>query len=120
MGRSIEDLTGKIFGDLTVNQITKDRIYGSTIWSCTCKCGSSNIKVSSRNLKSGNTKSCGCLVARTLSSIRYKHGACKTKDKEGSAQLDYTIWAGMIQRCHNKNSAKYKDYGARGIKVCKE
>ena len=26
----------------------------------------------------------------------------------------------MIQRCHNKNGRQYKDYGGRGITVCKE
>lgn len=26
----------------------------------------------------------------------------------------------MIARCHNQNNPSYKDYGARGIKVCDE
>lgn len=30
----------------------------------------------------------------------------------------YWIWGSMIQRCHNKNNVGYKNYGARGIKVC--
>lgn len=29
----------------------------------------------------------------------------------------YHSWSGMRQRCGNKNHPKYKDYGARGIKV---
>lgn len=31
----------------------------------------------------------------------------------------YKIWKGMLNRCHNKNTARYVDYGGRGIKVCK-
>lgn len=31
---------------------------------------------------------------------------------------EYNIWAGMIQRCEDAHSPLYKDYGARGIKVC--
>lgn len=32
----------------------------------------------------------------------------------------YTVYHHMIARCYNANDAKYKDYGARGIKVCEE
>ena len=32
----------------------------------------------------------------------------------------YSVWTSMKQRCYNKNSKKYKDYGERGIDVCKE
>jgi hypothetical protein len=28
-------------------------------------------------------------------------------------------WRAMKDRCLNKNSAPYKDYGGRGIKICK-
>lgn len=33
--------------------------------------------------------------------------------------LAYHSWANMIARCYDKNSPSYKNYGARGIKVCK-
>jgi hypothetical protein len=32
----------------------------------------------------------------------------------------YNTWACMKDRCFNVNSAAYKDYGGRGISVCKE
>ena len=32
----------------------------------------------------------------------------------------YGIWEHIIQRCENPNDRNYKNYGARGIKVCKE
>lgn len=32
----------------------------------------------------------------------------------------YSIWSGMEQRCYCKTSPSYKNYGARGIKVCSE
>jgi hypothetical protein len=31
---------------------------------------------------------------------------------------EYRIWAGMKQRCYNKNCNAYHYYGGRGIKVC--
>lgn len=32
----------------------------------------------------------------------------------------YSVWVSMIHRCENPQRKKYKDYGARGIAVCKE
>ena len=32
----------------------------------------------------------------------------------------YIIWIGMKQRCNNPNNTNYKNYGAKGIRVCKE
>ena len=31
----------------------------------------------------------------------------------------YRVWLNMIQRCKNPNDKDYKNYGGRGIKVCK-
>ena len=32
----------------------------------------------------------------------------------------YNIYYGMKKRCYNKNTANYKNYGARGITICSE
>ncbi len=32
----------------------------------------------------------------------------------------YKIWKGIFTRCYNKNYRLFKDYGGRGIKVCKQ
>lgn len=34
------------------------------------------------------------------------------------AHRTYKVWAGMKARCQCKNNPNYKNYGARGIKVC--
>lgn len=31
---------------------------------------------------------------------------------------EYSVWTGIKQRCNNPNSSNFKNYGARGIKVC--
>ncbi len=31
---------------------------------------------------------------------------------------EYNIWTGIRSRCQNKNGARWKDYGGRGIVVC--
>ena len=33
---------------------------------------------------------------------------------------EYIAWCNMKARCYNKNYPQYKDYGGRGILVCKE
>lgn len=42
----------------------------------------------------------------------YKHGQTNTRL--------YSIWQGMIQRCHNRSNTRYTDYGGRGIRVCEQ
>ena len=32
----------------------------------------------------------------------------------------YNSWMAMRQRCYNKNTKSYQDYGAKGVKVCSE
>jgi hypothetical protein len=79
-------------------------------WFVRCDCGKALI-VRDQSLKRGLTKSCGCL-ALELKIIRSRtHGLTKIPE--------YKIWNTMIQRCHNKNSTKYRRYGARGIHVCR-
>ena len=71
---------------------------------CRCKCG--NVQpVLLSNLKSGNSKSCGCKP--------YKTKYSNIKDKSL-----YHTWHGMIDRCYNKENNNYKNYGERGVTVC--
>ena len=59
------DLTGQKFGKLTV--ISRANNKGSlTAWNCICDCGNNEIRVvTSSNLKTGHTTSCGCVQAET-------------------------------------------------------
>ena len=47
----------------------------------------------------------------TVSELRWKHGK--------SASVEYRVWRGMITRCENPRRAQYKNYGGRGIRVCR-
>lgn len=96
------DLTNQKFGRLIVLEKAHNDKWGNLQWLCRCECGSEKIILGS-SLRSGDTKSCGCL--------KRKHGQTKTKT--------YKIWHYMIQRCTNPKNKSYKDYGGRGITVCK-
>lgn len=54
------DLYGQRFGRLVVISQAEKNQMGRTMWYCRCDCGKSVI-VSGVNLRTGKTKSCGCL-----------------------------------------------------------
>jgi hypothetical protein len=59
MTARIEFTTGQRFGRLTA--VRRDGTkHGQALWRCSCDCGRETI-VRASSLKSGNTKSCGCL-----------------------------------------------------------
>lgn len=67
MGKFI-DLTGMKFGRLTVLKISGRNASNQIQWLCKCSCkNNSQIEVSTGGLKSGNTKSCGCLQKEVAS-----------------------------------------------------
>lgn len=105
------DITGEKFGTLTV--LKKDKIdkNRSMCWLCKCDCGKM-IVVSGTSLRSGNTKSCGCVGTEKLRKRVTTHGKYKTRL--------YRIWNNMKDRCYNEKCAEYYCYGGRGIKVCDE
>lgn len=113
MRRDANDITGQIFGRLTVLGIDRITERGRTYWLCECSCDNkTRISVRRDGLVSGSTLSCGCLQREVISKRATRHGA--------STSRLYKIWNGMRQRCENKNNPRYHDYGERGINVCDE
>ncbi len=110
-----EDLSGRKYGRLLVIKQADDYVYPNgkrrTCWECLCDCGNTVI-VEQSNLKSGNSNSCGCLDYELKLTRSITHG-----DRHSKL---YGIWTNMKTRCNNPNNTSYKDYGERGIAVCKE
>ena len=104
----LRDLTNQTFGRLTVISRSGSATAGAT-WECRCSCGNMLI-VTSNNLTTGNTKSCGCLP---------REGALTHGDWRGRrATKEYAAWSGMKTRCGNPKHNRWKNYGGRGIRVC--
>lgn len=57
--REREDLSGRLYGSLTVKVFAHRNRHGHSIWRCRCVCGTS-VEVPSHHLKSGAIVSCGC------------------------------------------------------------
>ena len=107
------DLTGQVFTRWTVLEKTEVPTAKGSMWLCRCQCGVEKI-VSLSNLRGGLSKSCGCLHKEQLSVRRKTHGRSR-EDK-----YLYTIWMNIKARCYNSNNPRYKDYGGRGISMCRE
>lgn len=78
---------------------------------CRCECGTEKI-VRLTHIKSGKSKSCGCLSSEITGSLHRKHGLSHTRL--------YDIWKTMKRRCSDSKFPSYKHYGARGISVCED
>ena len=110
------DEAGRRYGRLTVESISgKDRA-NAILWTCLCDCGAS-VVVGGRNLRSGTTRSCGCLqreAATRSGQGNTRHGHAPT----GHRSPEYRAWSAMLERCTNERHAAWNDYGGRGISVC--
>lgn len=109
---SLQGVAGHKFHRLTLLNEAAERRNGRVVWDCQCDCGN---KIIARlaQLKSGNTKSCGCLnkeltVQRNIATAL--HGMTDSRT--------FVSWDSMKQRCLNTNHKSYGDYGGRGITVC--
>lgn len=103
------DISNQKFGRLTpLYRVSIGR--NRRVWLCKCDCGKDAL-VSTNLLTSEKTKSCGCYRSEIASSRR-THGM--------SATREWNIWSRMIQRCFNPKVERYKNYGGRGITVCKK
>lgn len=109
---AFQDLTGKVYGRLTVLSKDHSEPLRGWFWLCRCECGREVVKCA-QLFKKGDTKSCGvCLYNETRLTCNRKHGMCYTKE--------YTIYHDMKDRCYNENYKQFSDYGGRGITVCPE
>lgn len=106
------DLTGKRFGRLTVlKRVFPPNTKNKAYWLCQCDCGKTTV-CTSKSLRGGHTKSCGCLQREDAKNRATVHGF--------SGEPLYYVHNMMKQRCFNHNNKNFKDYGGRGIRVCKE
>src|SRR4051812_26710124 len=100
-----KNLTGQLFGRLTALRCAGVDKKGNALWLCRCQCGAEKV-AQGRNLRSGDTASCGCLPRGAVTT----HGM--------SNRPAYHAWESMVQRCTNPKKPCWENYGGRGIKVC--
>ncbi len=108
-------MIGLRFGRLTVKSETDRKLdpNGRTrrAFRCRCKCGTEIIALG-EDLRSGNTRSCGCLQVESVIKKNWKHGQTpRNKINKKKWPPLYQLWANMKDRCNNPHHKSYKDYG---------
>ena len=112
VGMAKFDISGEKYGRLTA--VSRTEHAGScAYWTCQCECGETCV-VATSDLRSGHTRSCGCLRREIAPKASLTHG--NTRGRRFSPT--YVVWTAIKMRCLRASSPTYKDYGARGITVC--
>ena len=112
-----KDLTNLTFGRLKVIKNIGTNKYGYELWECLCECGNTAI-ITSRNLISGHTKSCGCYSyeCKKDKSIKYRKYAISCKNDRL-----YRLYRGIIQRTTILRKDNHNHtYIEKNIKMCDE
>lgn len=102
--------------NLTVisGEVFDDKSKGRPCLELLCDCGN-KIIVTVNHFQGGAVKSCGC---RRIKKSRER--AIKRNTTHGNVGHPlFQTWYDMLRRCNDHRNGSYKNYGHRGIKVCK-
>lgn len=99
---------GKKFGRLTVLGLDKSHTTTGRRVLTICDCGKS-VSVCFKMLRTGNTRSCGCLRRDLVADKNKKHNLSNTPE--------YAAWKSMRGRCLVKSDGRYHKYGVKGIGI---
>ncbi len=78
-----------------------------------CQCLKRTV-IDCHSVKSGKTKSCGCLAIETTVERSMRHGHAENSRQSGA----YKSWSCMKRRCTTPHDEHWQWYGGRGISVC--
>ncbi len=102
------DLSGQRYSALVCLHPVEIKKNSHIMYVCRCDCGNEKT-ISSSNLRSGHTQSCGCLLANVVSATNKSHSKSRTRI--------YRVWTQMMQRCYKEYAPNYKWYGGSGVTV---
>lgn len=113
------DITGERFERLIAIKF-EYKIKRQHYWLFKCDCGKEKI-IQKASVLFGTSKSCGCLQKEMTYNEETKHKIGLANTTHGlRGNPIYSLWHSMKQRCYYCKSISYKNYGARGIKICSE
>lgn len=107
--RKVNNITGQVYGNLTVKSFAGKDCNRICYWNCECSCGN-NVVVMGGNLK--RQRSCDKCGRKRQGETITTHGMSRTSE--------YYIWNGARKRCSLENDKAFKNYGGRGITMCDE
>ena len=101
---------GKVFGEVTILSFVRSA-KGSSVYLGRCSCGNTK-EFYIGNLRSGKSKSCGCVAIRLTAKRSRTHGERQTRL--------YRTWTNMKTRCYNDGTPNFDTYGGKGIEMCED
>lgn len=115
MHHRVKNLVGLHVGFLTVTEYAGSDGH-HTLWKCLCAACGKTVVLNSGRLgsyrKNGNLVSCGCRRGKSIGERNARHGMSRTPI--------WAVWHSMKERCETPTAQAWKNYGGRGITVCKE
>lgn len=107
MGKSIcKDIAGGTYGRWRVLERQGSDKRGEAMWLCQCSCGVKSA-VTGSALRSGRSKSCGCLSRSAAAKRERTHGQTGTRE--------YRVWLGIKARVCNPRNKNYPVYSILGM-----
>lgn len=110
MAARIVDMTGKVYGCLTAIRMEGPSNSRGMLWLFRCSC-TAPVIASGNEVRRGGITRCPQCAAEMKHAATTSHGLTETSE--------YRIWCAMKARCLNHNTKSFKNYGGRGISVCK-
>jgi hypothetical protein len=105
------EISGQRFGRLVAIYCT-GTIGGLRAWLCCCDCGKAGVFYA-KLLKSGNTRSCGCVKREEM---QRRNATLFTKHRMSFTRA-HKVWSSMRERCLCPTNHVYASYGGRGITI---
>jgi len=103
------DLTDRVVNKLRVLRRVEN-VGRQPAWLCLCECGTEK-RFLGMHLRLETPADCGCGLPQRMRAAQVTHGMTYSPE--------WRSWNSMVQRCTCETHASWKDYGGRGIKVCK-
>ena len=117
MPNKIRDLTGQVFGKLTVVSLAGNNKWGSRTWLCKCECGNEKTVVSD-NLIRGSTKSCGCSSRNQIKDLSGQtFGKLTVVSFDGSNNRSNAMWLCKCE-CGNEKTVASNNLIRGSTKSC--
>jgi hypothetical protein len=109
MTRKLDVRPGERYERLTILRETSGGDPRHRYFVCLCDCGRETT-ARLNGLRSGNTKSCGCLSREATGALNRSHSA--------TGSLTHRRWKSMLTRATNPNIVGAEHYSGRGVTVC--
>ena len=106
MGRKLIDITGQVFNGITAIEWSH-KVGLVNYWKFQCHCGT-YFSANAFPIRTGRSKSCGCLRGQLIREKVTKHGMSK--------HVLFPTFINMKQRCYNSEFEGYSDYGEGVLK----